>query len=264
MEPLSKDFNPIAGLQRISSKHNAVHSPNGHTKHPHPSNDGVPASCNATAVTMTCLRQYYGTYDYKVQSKDKQFIGVSGFLEQYANYDDLRKFESTQRVDAARANYTFDLVKLDGGLNTQSMPGAEANLDVQTVAGIAFPIPETYYSVGGRPPFKKDLFTPTNTNEPYSTEFEYLLTLSDDKLPSIQSTSYGDDEQTVPVAYQRRVCHEAAALGARGMTLLFSSGDSGVGPDNKCVSNDGKKTKKFLPAFPASCPYVTTVGGTQK
>lgn len=213
---------------------------------------------------MTCLREYYETIDYSVQSPDKQFIGISGFLEEYANYDDLAKFESTQRQDAARANYKFDLVKLGGASNDQSKPGGEANLDVQTVAGIGFPIPSTYYSVGGRPPFKPDAFTPNNTNEPYSTEFEYLLNQPDDKLPSIQSTSYGDDEQTVPHAYQRRVCHEAAALGARGVTLLFSSGDEGVGADGKCYSNDGKKTRKFLPAFPASCPYITSVGGTQK
>jgi len=47
------------------------------------------------------------------------------------------------------------------------------------------------------------------------------------------------------------------------VSLLFSSGDSGVGPDDTCFSNDGKNTSMFLPAFPASCPYITTVGGTR-
>lgn len=32
---------------------------------------------------------------------------------------------------------------------------------------------------------------------------------------------------------------------------------------SECVSNDGKSTFKFLPEFPASCPYITTVGATQ-
>jgi tripeptidyl-peptidase-1 len=44
--------------------------------------------------------------------------------------------------------------------------------------------------------------------------------------------------------------------------LFFSSGDYGVGANDSCISNDGKNTTTFLPAFPASCPYVTTVGGT--
>jgi tripeptidyl-peptidase-1 len=63
-----------------------------------------------------------------------------------------------------------------------------------------------------------------------------------------------------------------AQLGTRGVTLLFSSGDAGVG--NPAVGNGMCKifnnpdqpdngTPNFLPAFPAGCPYVTAVGGTR-
>ncbi len=51
-----------------------------------------------------------------------------------------------------------------------------------------------------------------------------------------------------------------AQLGARGVSVIFSSGDTGVG--SACQSNDGLNTTRFLPIFPASCPYVTSVGGT--
>lgn len=65
---------------------------------------------------------------------------------------------------------------------------------------------------------------------------------------------------------------------------MFSSGDDGVGAGN-CQTNDGTKTERFQPNFPASCkiifsflplhgqspyrndlsgPFVTTVGGTVK
>ena len=44
---------------------------------------------------------------------------------------------------------------------------------------------------------------------------------------------------------------------------MFSSGDFGVGGGD-CHTNDGKNTVKFQPAFPASCPFVTTVGGTTR
>jgi tripeptidyl-peptidase-1 len=39
------------------------------------------------------------------------------------------------------------------------------------------------------------------------------------------------------------------------MTLLFASGDSGVGCDDNCDT--------FVPNWPASSPYVTSVGGVQ-
>lgn len=103
--------------------------------------------------------------------------------------------------------------------------------------------------------------TPTDTNEPYLDWLAYMLTLDDP--PHVISTSYGDDEQTVPYSYAVRACQEFAQLGAKGVTLLFSAGDSGVGTNGSCFSNDGRNTSEFLPAFPASCPYVTTVGGTR-
>ena len=50
-------------------------------------------------------------------------------------------------------------------------------------------------------------------------------------------------------------------MGLRGITVLESSGDAGVGAP--CQSNDGKATPEFTPQFPATCPYITGVGGTQ-
>jgi tripeptidyl-peptidase-1 len=50
-------------------------------------------------------------------------------------------------------------------------------------------------------------------------------------------------------------------LGLQGVTVVFSSGDNGVGGiQGQCLGTD--KTV-FNPQFPASCPYVTAVGGTE-
>jgi tripeptidyl-peptidase-1 len=49
-------------------------------------------------------------------------------------------------------------------------------------------------------------------------------------------------------------------LGLREVSVIFSSGDTGVG--SACQTNDGKNITRFLPIFPATCPYVTSVGGT--
>lgn len=45
----------------------------------------------------------------------------------------------------------------------------------------------------------------------------------------------------------------------------MSSGDSGLGGEtaDDCLSSATNKTV-FLPAFPAGCPYVTTVGALQE
>jgi tripeptidyl-peptidase I len=56
---------------------------------------------------------------------------------------------------------------------------------------------------------------------------------------------------------------------ARGSTLLVASGDHGVGdgisePEfTQCFTNDGSNQLRFIPTFPASCGYVTSVGATQ-
>lgn len=69
------------------------------------------------------------------------------------------------------------------------------------------------------------------------------------------------DSQTVPVEYATRVCNLMAMMGLRGISVLESSGDSGVGAP--CRANDGSNALQFTPQFPGSCPYITTVGGTQ-
>jgi tripeptidyl-peptidase I len=117
------------------------------------------------------------------------------------------------------------------------------------------------YSTGGLDPaFVPDNFTTTDSDEPYLTWVNYVLGTED--IPQIISTSYGDDEQTVSKAYAVQVCNQFAQFGARGVSLLFSSGDYGVGADGFCYSNDGLGTFEFLPSFPNDCPYVTGVGAT--
>ena len=106
-----------------------------------------------------------------------------------------------------------------------------------------------------------DNFTTTDSDEPYLTWVNYVL--GTENIPQVISTSYGDDEQTVSKAYAVQVCNQFAQFGARGVSLLFSSGDEGVGADGYCYSNDGLGTYEFLPSFPTDCPYVTDVGATR-
>lgn len=218
-----------------------------------------PAQGNcARRIVPSCLQQLYNFAGYEPSPDIGNSIAVNGFLEQYANIQDLQTFYQLYRPEAV--NSTFRFVSINGGINDQSPEnsGREAALDVQYAFTLAYPIPGTFYSTAGRAPFHPDLHVPTNTNEPYADFLDYVL--SHDNPPLVIATSYGEPEQTVPRAYAERVCAQFAQLGARGVSLLFASGDYGVG--ESCVTNDGRNATRFQPVFPSSCPFVTSVGST--
>ncbi|KAG6910773.1 hypothetical protein DXG01_007660 [Tephrocybe rancida] len=250
----------------------------------------VDASCNTT-ITIKCLQQLYNAVGFVPKPAKKNSIGITGYLEEFANIQDLQSFYADQRPDALNTSFKFLSVK--GGLNDQnlSLSGAEAGLDVQFAFGLSHPIPATFYSTAGRPPFKPDVGTPEDTNEPYTDWLDFVLARND--TPLSISTSYGDDEQTgnvlapkfSPISQLRlnispekfrppcmpelcstrifRLCWRG--IGARGVSLMFSSGDGGVGDNDpnpatqQCFTNDGRNVTRFIPSFPAS---VTVVGGT--
>ncbi|TDZ38617.1 Aorsin [Colletotrichum spinosum] len=88
-------------------------------------------------------------------------------------------------------------------------------------------------------------------------------------LVNVISTSYGFNEADLGRKYVERQCAEYMKLGLQGVTVLYSSGDSGVGGNGKqCIDsqtgayNEGK-TGIFNPSFPGGCPWVTSVGATQ-
>ncbi|KAJ3274902.1 hypothetical protein HDV01_001766 [Terramyces sp. JEL0728] len=221
------------------------------------------ATCSG-GVTPTCLNTLYNLGGYQPTSASS-IVGVTGYLGEYANQADLSKFIKKYNPSAS-SSYTFSTVLINGGTNPQDSgsAGTEADLDVEYVGAITYPTKHIFYSTGGSPPFTPDANTQTNSNEPYLDWLNYVLAQADADIPQTITTSYGDDEQTVPYSYAVRVCNDFAQLGARGKSLLFSSGDGGVsgGQSGTCQSNDGKNTKEFLPTFPASCPYITAVGGT--
>ncbi|KAL0573727.1 hypothetical protein V5O48_008223 [Marasmius crinis-equi] len=215
-----------------------------------------PTSCN-TKITPDCLKTLYNTAGYVQQATDRNSLGVAGYLDEFANRADLQTFLDQFFPAAAGTNFTT--VQLNGGGDDQDDPGVEANLDIQYTVGLSAPIPNTYYSTGGSPPFIPDDETPTNTNEPYLDWLNFILNQT--SIPLVFTTSYGDDEQTVPQDYAVSVCNLFAQLGARGSSILFSSGDEGVGA-GECRTNDGRNHVQFQPEFPTSCPFITSVGGT--
>ncbi|KAG9857681.1 tripeptidyl-peptidase 1 precursor, partial [Aureobasidium melanogenum] len=227
------------------------------------------AGATITATSLDCLRCLYGTFSNVPKVPDQNMISVTNYLNQTQKRSDLRLYLEKFRLEAAGVADTFQDIKIAGAQDNQGVLSAEqleaelnveGDLDGELAIGISWPTTFMSWSTGGSPPFVPDLFTTTDSNEPYLDWLTYVL--AQDTLPQVISSSYGDDEQTVPYSYAKRVCDGFKQLAARGISVLVSSGDYGVGADGFCFSNSNASKPMFLPVFPASCPWVTTVGGT--
>ncbi|EFR03502.1 aorsin [Nannizzia gypsea CBS 118893] len=219
--------------------------------------------CNVT-VTPDCIRDLYKMGNTFAKKDPRNRLGISGYLEQYARLEDFSTF--IDMFVPSLKGTTFDFKSINGGKNEQNstLDSVEASLDVDYAIGLSGAL-STYYGTAGRGKLIPDLDQPNitdNNNEPYIEQLFYLLDLPDSELPAVLSTSYGENEQSIPASYTSVVCSLFGRLGARGVSVIFSSGDTGVG--SACQSNDGKNTTKFNPIFPAACPFVTSVGGTHQ
>ncbi|KLO16441.1 family S53 protease [Schizopora paradoxa] len=205
----------------------------------------VPSSC-ATTITPTCLQDLYGIPTTKA-TQSSNGLGVSGFIQQFANQADLSTFLASLRPDISSST-AFALQTLDGGENTQTRAdaGTEANLDIQYTVGVATGVPTTFISVGNN--FQDGAL------EGFLDIINFLL--GESNPPHVLTTSYGQNENTISRALANNLCNAYMQLGARGTSILFASGDGGVSG-----SQSGRCTT-FVPTFPSGCPFMTSVGAT--
>ena len=98
-------------------------------------------------------------------------------------------------------------------------------------------------------------------------------------LTPVLSVSYSVPEINMPFKFAQRACSEYMKLGLKGHTMLFASGDYGPAGNalakgnisavsNACIDlkhpqNGFLNGTVFNPGFPATCPYVLSVGATQ-
>ncbi|KAI9436209.1 family S53 protease [Lactarius indigo] len=206
----------------------------------------VASSCD-NLITPACLQQLYGIPTVPA-SQSSNRLAVSPFHQGSANKADLGEFLQTFRTDLS-PNTTFFEQAIDGGSNPQapSEAGIEANLDVQYTVGIASGVPTVLISVGNQ----------ARGGEPGRLLDLINFLLHHTELPQVLTTSYVWDENTISHSMANNLCNAFMQLGARGVSVLVSSGDGGVSGSQR------QGCRAFVPTFPASCPYVTSVGATQ-
>jgi len=177
-------------------------------------------------VTPTCLRTAYGLDDGGVGVSAAGGGGQAFVVNEPFAPSDLARFQSE---NALPDQPVVDVV----GPNTGS-PGLEASLDSQYITTTGQRVPTTYVHLDDK------------MSNPFSDWLVWAAQAPDDALPKVHSLSVGAPESAVGDGLIRRMNVEMAALGVRGVSILFASGDSGYQPQQK---------------FGAASPYVTAVGG---
>ncbi|XP_051502082.1 tripeptidyl-peptidase 1 [Myxocyprinus asiaticus] len=192
-------------------------------------------------VTPSVIRSRYNLTAKDVGTAANNSQAVAQFLEQYYHPADLSEFMSLFAGGFTHMSAVEQVVGTQGG----GKAGIEASLDVEYIMSSGSNISTWVFTNPGR----------HESQEPF---LQWMLLLSNmSAVPWVHSISYGDDEDSLSTAYMDRINVEFMKAGLRGISMLFASGDSGAG-----CRHLTKERNTFRPSFPASSPYVTTVGGT--
>ena len=195
-------------------------------------------------TTPGLVRTLYNTIEYEPAAAGRNKFATVGVLYQYPNPEDLRGFMQDFRADGLTA--TCSIVLVNDGVYIPSGPTISANLNLQYASAMTFPTPNLFYSIGGEP---------GGYTDPYIRWLASML--AQQTLPQTISITYTSNEKDVPPDYAEYVCKEFMKLGSRGVSVIFSAGNWGVGQDIHCLEVDifGHVRIQFLPQFPASCMY---------
>lgn len=197
----------------------------------------VARDCSRSA-TPDCIRQLYNV-DYKGQGKS--FVAAACYNNDNAFHSDVPLF--LQNYDPNTANTDYSDISLSDNSNPE-VHNSEPSLDIQMQLSLASPNPAALIHTSVTGNFYEEILSLT----------DFLTTNND--APHVVSMSYGAEEPSTSNAYTERICNEFSKATARGITILVSSGDFGVG------GNSANCRGQFIPTFPSGCPYVTSVGAT--
>ncbi|KAJ7330306.1 subtilisin-like protein [Mycena albidolilacea] len=197
-------------------------------------------------IRPVCIQEYYGIPNTTISGSLTNTIGVAGYnaasLGEYANEDDLATFLNEFRPDIA--GNTFSVALLNGAQNLQDNSGGlEGQIDIQYTVGVAGNVPTTYVldEAAG------------DAATSYMDTINWLLSQEDP--PTVFTTSYANEESDLTQSVSTSVCNGYMQLAAIGISMIFASGDGGA-------SDNIQGCTSFVPMFPSTCPYVTSVGGT--
>ncbi|XP_075440416.1 tripeptidyl-peptidase 1, partial [Ascaphus truei] len=182
-------------------------------------------------VTPSILRERYNLSASDIGAHPNNSQACAQFLEQYFHPADLSEFMQLFGRGFLHHSKVDQVVGQQGG----GRAGLEASLDVEYIMSTGANISTWVFSNQGR----------HESQEPF---LEWMMLLSNmSSLPWVHTVSYGDDEDSLSVAFMQRINVEFMKAAARGLTVLFASGDDGAG-----CKEVAKGKNIFRPSFPAS------------
>eukprot|EP00039_Didymoeca_costata_P018301 m.332968 g.332968 ORF g.332968 m.332968 type:complete len:644 (-) comp17037_c0_seq1:896-2827(-) len=215
-------------------------------------------------VTPTVINTKYGVSGVKVSRGTKNRQAVGEFQGQSAEPKDLSKFFEKFVPNAEAGDDTiYKIVGTDG-----KAPGVEASLDIEYIMGVAPGIKTEFWGFQ-KQDFCADLLSFTSQ------------IISSDDAPNVFSISYGwqgEISQVCPTGNIGPIDTDFAKIGAMGISVMISSGDSGsaytpgesCGTGEKGVAYEGTshvikagfgQQGCCLKAAKAQCKGFTEVGG---
>jgi tripeptidyl-peptidase-1 len=193
-------------------------------------------------VTPGLIKNYYNIFSLQGESVATQALYET--IGQSMSPSDLQQFQNTMGVSVNPISSAIGGHVYDDACRILNNCG-EANLDVQYIMGVAWGVTTVYNYWNGRD-FMLDWIT-TTVNNPTPPSHVY-------------SISYGGDERDFSTSYALQFNVEAIKLGVMGTTIFVSAGDDGA------LSSLLRSDPHFCiysPSFPATSPYVVSVGATQ-
>ena len=194
-------------------------------------------------VDPSILRSMYRTATYVPNPfLTGNKLGIVGYSDEYPDLDDLDSFMSRFRSDGVKQivkSYTIDENAPNG------YESGWANLFTQYAAAMAWPTPIIFYRGTGPREFTKK--RPRGGGDDAVLQFLKYADGREDIPRTIGFVTDGTKEKIITDDYADSVCKQFEVLGARGVTVLVSTGDYGVGYGN---------CREFTPKFPASCTCV--------
>ena len=211
-------------------------------------------------TTPECLRSQYEMPAFMADTpaESKVRLGLAGAFGTDVNWEDLALF-AFERARALpyrdqQGKITGENFKGDKNKASPKIGGREVMIDLQYGYTLAHPHDIIYYtsSVG---------VEEGNDNEPYLDLLDHMLRQPEDKLPHVLAIPYAESEQLVGRQYAERICRYLGLLTARGVTIVTSSGDGGSAGATSYDSCYNFGYNVIMASFPATCPWVTSVGG---
>lgn len=172
---------------------------------------------------------------------------VAEFESQFMSFSDLAQFRQRFKLPPSAVRIV--------GPNYPHHQGGEANLDIQWMSAMSPQTPMVFWSI---------LANGTQ-------EVDHVITwttqvLASKNPPSVTSLSYGMSERHVDkylgAGYVVRSETEFVKMAVLGLTVIFSSGDTGCGSLGKPPMSELTCSDGLNPSWPANSPHVTAVSST--